>query len=41
MKFSFVGLPVLGGFGNGTPVVEMLKRRQFLPYLTMMREENE
>jgi bidirectional [NiFe] hydrogenase diaphorase subunit len=28
-------------FEKGRSVAEMLKRRQFLPYLTMMREENE
>ena len=28
-------------FEKGRSVAEMMKRRQFLPYLTMMREENE
>ena len=28
-------------FEKGRSVAEMVKRRQFLPYLTMMREENE
>ena len=28
-------------FEKGRSVAEMLKRRQFLPYLTLMREENE
>ena len=46
MRFHATVLVDLGGImaeGSVTDdeVAETLKRRQFLPYLTMMREENE
>ena len=35
-----MSVPTGALFEKGRSVAEMLKRRQFLPYLTLMREEN-